>query len=139
MLPERLLRTLLLPPPGPDISAYKFTPLSRQDATERMPVWSPDGKSVAFTTSVHGLLQVFTKALDSTDVSQLTHSAADCVNPFWSPDSSVLYYSSSNGLWAVPASGGTPELVLDNEQNATIHLDGRTVAFVRGGSSGSVH
>ena len=124
---------LLLPAPGPDISSYSFTPLSRQDATERWPVWSPDGNSIAFLTSVHGILQVFTKSIDRTDAAQLTRSTSDCGIPFWAPDGSTIYYVSRGSLWAVPASGGTPELVLDKTGNATIHPDGTTLAFVRGG------
>ena len=56
--------TLFLNPPSvaaPDLSAYKFTALSRAEAEERSPRWSPDGKSIAYTTRVHGVMQVFTK------------------------------------------------------------------------------
>ena len=124
------LALVWLPSP-PDLAALKFTPISRQDATERDPNWSPDGKSIAFTTNVHGMDQVFTKAIDSPDAAQITHSAAPCDAPFWSPDGSTIYYHSSNGMWAAPASGGTPDLVLDKVQAATIHPDGKTVAFIR--------
>jgi serine/threonine protein kinase len=123
----------LLPPPALDMSALSFTPLSRQDATERNPTWSPDGKSIAFVASVHGIMQVFTKSLDSTEPAQLTHTFANCGTPFWSHDGSTIYFVSNNRLWAIPASGGTPESVLDNVQDATIHPDSETVAFVRGG------
>jgi serine/threonine protein kinase len=123
----------VLPASGPDISAYKFTPLSRQDATESDPAWSPDGKSIAFTTSVHGIHQVFTKAIDAPEAAQITHSATQCGGLFWSPDGSTIYYASNNNLWSVPASGGPPELVLDHAGRAMIHPDGRTLAFVRAG------
>jgi serine/threonine protein kinase len=127
------IATMLLPRGGLDLSRYKFTPLSRQDATERLPVWSPNGKSVAFTVSVNGILQVFTKSLESTDAAQLTHATSNCSDPFWSPEGSRLFYSSNNRLWAVSASGGDSEVIIENQQGATIHPDGKTVAFVREG------
>jgi Tol biopolymer transport system component len=84
-------------------------------------------------TSVNGVDQVFTKSIESPDAAQLTHSMTRCETPFWSPEGSFVYYRSSNGLWSLPATGGTPELVLPNVQAATMHRDGKTVVFIRDG------
>jgi len=128
-----VLLAMLLPPAPPDPTQFKFTPLSRMDVMERSPAWAPDGKSIAFIADVHGIRQVFVKALDSPDAAQVTHSATTCGSPFWAPDGSTIYYHSGNALWSVPASGGTPEQVLDGVGSATIHPDGKTVAFIRDG------
>jgi Tol biopolymer transport system component/predicted Ser/Thr protein kinase len=128
-----LLTLALLPPAPPDLAAFTFTPISRQDATEVSPAWAPDGKSLAFITVVHGVGQVFTKALGSPDAAQITHGSTDCRAPFWSPDGATIYYTSDEGLWSMPASGGTPSLVLEHADEATMGPDGKTVAFVRGG------
>ena len=124
---------LWLPRSAPDLSAYKFTPVSRQGATERDPDWSPDGKSITFAANVHGIDQAFTKAIDSPDTAQITHSASNCRSPFWSRDGATIYYFSQNAMWAVPASGGPAEVVLDNTMGATVHPNGQTVVFVRDG------
>ncbi len=41
-----------------DLSPYKFTPISRDEATKLYPVWSPDGKSIAYVALIHGIFQV---------------------------------------------------------------------------------
>jgi eukaryotic-like serine/threonine-protein kinase len=123
----------LLPPPAPDISSYKFTPISRQDAAERDPAWSPDSKSIAFTTTIHGIDQIFTKALDSPRAAQITHSTSSCVGPIWAPDGSKIYYLAGTGWWSVPASGGNSTLVLDRVTYVSLHHDGDTIAFTRDG------
>jgi Tol biopolymer transport system component len=82
---------------------------------------------------VHGIDQVFTKAIDSPDAAQLTHSTANCRGPFWSRDGASVYYFARNAMWAVPAWGGLAEIALDNTPGATIHPDGQTVVFVRDG------
>ncbi len=121
-----------LTPPQQDPGAYRFSPIARDDAVETAPRWSPDGKSVAYSASVHGRHQIFTKTIGAPEAAQLTRSAEDAEWPFWSPDESVIYYTTRSGLWAVAASGGTPELVLDGATAAAIHPDGKTFAYIRG-------
>lgn len=128
------LMLALLPPAPPDPAGFTFTPISRQDATETSPAWAPDGKSLAFITIMHGIGQVFTKTIGAPDAAQITHAPAACQAPFWSPDGATIYYVSANGLWGVPASGGTPGLVLEHVDDATMRPDGKTVAFVRDGA-----
>jgi serine/threonine protein kinase len=127
------LAAMLIRPPAADFSAYKFKSIARDEATERYPKWSPDGKSIAYTAEIHGVYQIFTKGIDSSDTAQLTHAADSCTQPFWSPDGATIYYISHGDLWSVGASGGTPELAMENASSAALHPDGKTVAFLRGG------
>jgi WD40 repeat protein len=110
-------------------------PSTSDEATERSPAWSPDGKSIAYTLDVRGVYQVSTKAPDSTDTAQLTHAAVDCTDPFWSPDGTTIYYSSHGDLWSVAASGGTSELVMEQASAPALHPDGKTLVFYRDGAT----
>ena len=131
------LAALLIRPAPADLSAYKFTPIARAEAMELFPAWSPDGKSIAYTAQINGINQIFTKTLGALDVdaAQLTHASASCDQPFWLPDSAIIYYSSRGDLWAVPASGGTPELIMDNAAAPALHPDGKTLVFQRDGNT----
>ena len=61
----------------------------------------------------------------------ITKSDESAQWPFWSPDGAIIYYTTRRGLWAIGASGGTPELVLEGVTAAAIHADGKTFAYVR--------
>ncbi len=126
--------TLFRSPPSaaPDLSAYKFTALSRAEAEERSPRWSPDGKNIAYTTRVHGVMQVFTKPAGTPDAVQLTKADQDCFTPFWSPDGASVYYISGGSLWSVSAAGGGSQRVYEGVTAAALHPDGKTLAFDRG-------
>src|SRR5215469_10511907 len=130
--------SLLFPPAagGPDLAHYKFTALTQSETEERFPRWSPDGKSIAYTARMHGIMQVFTRALGS-DAVQLTTAEQNCSSPFWSPDGAILYYLSDDilsgsNLWSVPAAGGTAQIVYRDVTAAALHPDGKTLAFDRG-------
>jgi Tol biopolymer transport system component len=86
------LAALSIRPEPADFSSYKFTPISRNEASERTPAWSPDGRSIAYTASIHGIQQVFTKVVGATETTQLTHAAENCTFPRWSPDGAAVYY-----------------------------------------------
>jgi serine/threonine protein kinase len=129
------LAALLIRSPRTDLSAYKFTRVSRGDAMELYPAWSPDGKNIAFTSNVRGLNQVFTKTLGAPDAAQLTHASDNSTNPFWSPDGATVYFTSRGNLWAIGASGGTPELVREKTGTSALSPDGGTLAFNRDGKT----
>ncbi len=136
------LAALLAGPAPANLSSYKFTPISRDEATETSPAWSPDGRSIAYIAGIQGVDQVFTKAIDSPEKSQLTHAADTCTNPFWSPDGSTIYYISHGDLWSVGASGGLAELAMEKvapvapskaSGGVALHPNGKTVVFQHDG------
>ncbi len=127
------LAAWLIAPRPTDLSQYKFTPIARDEAPEDYPAWSPDGKSIAYIANVHGIIQVFTKVVGSSETAQLTHSAKSCDRPFWSPGGETIYFESNGDLWEVASSGGVPERLLDHATEPTLHPDGDTVLFRRDG------
>jgi WD40-like Beta Propeller Repeat len=133
LLAGSLLAVRLTSPAGVELRSYKFTPIDRDGREDRHSACSPDGKNIAYEQSLHGIMQIFIKDLGAAEGVQLTHADASCGQPFWSPDGATIYYHSKGGLWAVAASGGAPELVLDNAQTVALHPDGKTAVFSRDG------
>jgi Tol biopolymer transport system component len=69
---------------------------------------SPDGRHLAFTAKAQdGRAQVWVRDLDSL-VSRPLPGTEDAAYPFWSPDSRVLGFATTNKLERVDISGGAP-------------------------------
>jgi predicted Ser/Thr protein kinase len=128
-----ILMLFLTPPPGPDLSQYKFTRVAPGESEERDPAWSPDGNSIVYSARVHGVQQICARGVGSHDAAQLTRSSKDCYDPIWSPDGESIYYLTDHNLWSIPASGGAGQLVLEHVDAAAIHPDGHMLAFARDG------
>ena len=116
---------------GPAVSNLKFTPLSRDEATEREPAWSPDGKTLAYSASVEGRLQIFTREIGSGEAAQITRGNQSATRPFWSPDGRTVYFQSEDAIWAVSATGGSAEKIIDQAVPGAVLPDGKTFFFFR--------
>src|ERR1039458_10739528 len=92
-----------------------------------------DGNTIAYSARVHGVQQIFARGAGAHEAAQLTRSTKDCHAPIWSPDGESIYYFADGSLWAIPASGGAGQLVLEHVEAAAIHPDGKTLAFARDG------
>jgi TolB protein len=70
-------------------------------AYDSAPAWSPDGSRIAFESNAdvgggnpEGDMEIWTMAADGTGATQLTHNAAHDEGPAWSPDGTLLAYTS---------------------------------------------
>lgn len=59
------------------------------------PVWSPDGKTLAFVRSVDNKPQIFLLPMAGGEPVQLTKSKTGASNPKWSPDGKQILFASS--------------------------------------------
>jgi serine/threonine protein kinase len=129
--------------PAPDVTAsYKYVPLSTDAGYQGQPAWSPDGKTIAYVADVDGVLQVFTRGVGSALRTQITRSRFDCHDPFWSHDSSRLFFHSLAGgkdsLWRVSPAGGPSDVVMEGATRAALSPDDRTLAAFREDADTSV-
>jgi len=112
--------------------------LTVHGAHDTYPVWSPDGREIAFSSDRHGNPDVFVVGLDGGAPERLTfHSDADAMFD-WSPGGDALYFGSrresrQNLVYRVPREGGRPTRVIhDLAWQATPSPDGQWIAYLRG-------
>ncbi len=112
--------------------------LTVHEAFESNPVWSPDGRWIAFESDRHGNDDVFIVPPEGGVPKRLTcHDAWDGVQ-CWTRDSRSVLFSSTRDtlesqLYAVSIDGGLPRtVVFDRALNAAVSPDGRWIAYVRG-------
>lgn len=114
-------------------------------ADEQKPCWSPDGKSLAFSSDRCGNRDLFVIDLATRRVRQLTFHSADDDSPAWSPDGRWIAFQSNRDsnldlalnnnvwdLWKVRAEGGTASRVTRfRGENPAWSPDGELLAYDR--------
>ncbi len=119
-------------------------PLTLHEAYDFMPVWSHDGKTIAFASDRYGNFDVFVMPARGGEAKRLTfHSGADMPSDFSSDDKNVLFLGNRNTsaansqfprlfdqLYSVPVTGGTAKSVLEfNAEAARYSANGSKIIF----------
>ena len=110
-------------------------------ANESRPLYSPDGRSLAFISTRTGNGDIYVLTLDTGDLKRLTFDDSNDQLDAWSADGRWIYFSSSsrdisgmNDIFRVSVEGGTPMQVTadsyTNEYFSAPSPDGRAIAFV---------
>jgi dipeptidyl aminopeptidase/acylaminoacyl peptidase len=76
-----------------DIAATRVRELTQGNWSDSSPVWSPDGKQIAFLSDRDGTTQIHVLWLDTREVAQLTHLEHDPRGLVWSPDGKMLAFT----------------------------------------------
>ena len=103
------------------------------------PVWSPDGKWIAFASNRNGNWDTYIANAEGGETKRLTWSSFSEIPNGWSPDGTKLIYrgfyeKSDNGIYTIDvATGRMQELWLDNRTLSwpTFSADGKQVIFAR--------
>ena len=116
----------------------RATRLTVHEAYDETPVWSPDGRSIAFASDRAGNNDIYVIPSGGGAPERVTwHSAWDNLQ-CWSRDGDSLFFTSyrdtlETNLYRVSADGGMPRRVLfDRGFNVSVSPDGRWLAYVRG-------
>jgi dipeptidyl aminopeptidase/acylaminoacyl peptidase len=65
-----------------------------QSGKDSSPVWSPDGKTIAFLSSRSGDSQVYLLSMDGGEARELTHLSTGADTVKWSPDGKTIAFTS---------------------------------------------
>ena len=121
-------------PSGP----AKITQISRWDKPMLDARISPDGHTVAFTSHVAGISQVFVILTSGGEPLQLTNDGGDKVVDSFSTDGTEIYYGRFQGNdegWAVPTLGGKPNRVASGFALVP-SSNGNFIYYLKAGSRG---
>ena len=122
------------------------TPLTSGDYYSTRPVWSPDGKSLAFASKRHGNFDVFIMPSSGGEIRRLTYHSANDLPYAFTPDGQSIYFASSrlgtpetvlvgtyigsDQLYTVPVFGGSSHLLLPTPAlDVAVSPDGRQLLY----------
>jgi dipeptidyl aminopeptidase/acylaminoacyl peptidase len=137
-----------------NLSDRKITQVTSGDFDDSEPAWSPDGRSIAFTSNRTAEpdnnfnTDIWVVAADNKDggksLVQITRSSAEDLTPTWSPDGkwiafvtqldSKMFWYATYHLGIAPSSGGEAKILtnsLDREVTSPkFSPDGRWIYFI---------
>lgn len=130
-------------PPPVSRARSTLVRLTNNSAMDHRPVWSPDGRTIAFSSNRDGKNEIYVMDADGSNVRRLTSNLADDVNPMWSPDGQKISFDSERDgnreIYVMDADGGNQiRLTKSNAVDSTSAWspDGSLIAFASNRDTG---
>lgn len=121
---------------GPDGSGQ--TNLTTNGADDFDPVWSPDGKEIAFVSNREneqgGGQFIYVMAADGSGVRQLS-AQPDSKMPDWSPEGSRIAFSHQSDVYVINTDGSDEKNLTDSpeqDEQPKFSPDGQRIAWIKG-------
>jgi Tol biopolymer transport system component len=147
-------------PSGDPAAAFALARVTSDAGLERAASWSPDGRSIAYTSNQSGHLGIWIRQVPGERSIRVSMAGVDEAQPAWSPDGNAIAFVSSRhrggrlgiflgsrpiesyiagqdgDLFLMPALGGTARKVADDAYDPAWSPDGRHIVFrsIREGS-----
>jgi dipeptidyl aminopeptidase/acylaminoacyl peptidase len=121
--------------------ATSFKKISKSEGNDNQPVYSPDGKYIAFVSMARAGFEADKQALmlyerNTGELNELSGMYDISVGEFiWSPDSKSIYYTAAyeiyNSIYKIDVESGSNEIVLKERVNSSLNIspDGKTLYF----------
>ncbi len=124
-----------------NLNAAQPTRITLHEAYDAMPVWSPDGKQIAFSSNRFGSQDVFVINKDGSGLKRLTyHPSTDMVRS-WTNEARIVFETRriavqverDRELFYISPNGGNPKKLMSALGSYAVESpDGKNVAFVIG-------
>jgi eukaryotic-like serine/threonine-protein kinase len=124
-----------------DLARGIRTRLTFGPVSNALPVWSPDGKWVAYNSARNGQSELYRKAADGSGAEELMMTDQEVIAPTdWSQDGKYLIYTrgavgNNSEIWALPLEGEhkpwlvVPHLANSFSAHGRLSPDGRWLAY----------
>ena len=117
--------------------------LTRNNALDHSPVWSPTGEQILFTSDRDGIKDLYVMDADGSRVRRVFRRSAVRIEPTWSPDGERIAFHAEIPRWSIQTAtinGGDVKQVASAEWhggNPSWSANGKEIAFV--GDAGGTH
>ncbi len=139
-----------------DVDGRNQRALIDVEGADRAPVFSPDGKKIAFESKaptaastddgndaeIDDTLEIYVIDIDGTNKTQLTHNNVDDGHPTWSPNGKQIAFTSMveniYQIFVVNATGGTAKQLTFSEAShyhPTFTPDGKRIIYISSGDN----
>jgi eukaryotic-like serine/threonine-protein kinase len=124
---------------GDAVGPGTLRPFATEGYGEKQPIWSPDGRSIAYVTTIDAVHSIVIKSLHAASPDPIVRCPAICDPIAWSSDGSRLYYQSRTThldarLWSIARTGGDPSPVFKDDVQmlaSALSGDGKRLALLQ--------